>query len=74
MFRVIYIFLILSFFSPAFSSIKEDIISQMKLTKNLSFNFTQTINDKEENGKCVVEYPKKIFCEYDGSKKKNYCF
>ena len=70
MFRILYIFLILSFFSPAFSSIKENIISQMKLTKNLSFNFTQTINDKEENGKCVVEYPKKIFCEYDGSKKK----
>tara|TARA_Y100001970_G_scaffold281025_1_gene390988 strand:- start:1371 stop:1925 length:555 start_codon:yes stop_codon:yes gene_type:complete len=70
MIKILYIFLILSFCSSAFSSIKEDIISQMKLTKNLSFNFTQTINDKEENGKCIVEYPKKIFCEYDGSKKK----
>ena len=70
MFRILYIFLILSFFSPAFSSIKENIISQMKLTKNLSFNFTQTINDKEESGKCIIEYPKKIFCKYNGSKQK----
>ena len=70
MFRIICVFFIINFFNTAYSSIKENIISQMKLTNNLSFNFTQTINDKEENGKCVVEYPKKIFCEYDGSKKK----
>ena len=70
MFRIFYIFFIFIFFNPAFSSIKEDIISQMELTKNLSFNFTQTINDKEESGKCIIEYPKKIFCKYNGSKQK----
>ena len=44
----------------------------MKLTKNLSFSFVQTINDKNENGKCVIKYPKKIWCEYeyDNSNKK----
>ena len=70
MFRVLIIFLVLSFYNPVFSSIKEQIISQMQLTNNLSFNFVQTINSKNENGKCVIEYPKKIWCEYDGSNNK----
>ena len=55
---------------PASSSPKDNIISQMKLTNNLSFNFVQTINDKSEDGKCIVEYPKKIFCEYNKTNKK----
>ncbi|MDC3403856.1 outer-membrane lipoprotein carrier protein LolA [Candidatus Pelagibacter sp.] len=42
----------------------------MKNTNNLSFNFTQTINDKSENGMCVLEYPKKIWCKYSGTNKK----
>ena len=42
----------------------------MKITNNLSFNFIQTINDKNENGKCIIKYPKKIWCEYDNSNKK----
>ena len=42
----------------------------MQLTNNLSFNFIQTIGDKNENGKCVIKYPKKIFCKYNGSNKK----
>ena len=48
MFRILIIFFILNFYN-AFSS-KRKIISQMKLTNNLSFNFIQTINDKNENG------------------------
>ena len=42
----------------------------MKSTNNLSFNFIQTVNDKSENGMCVLEYPRKIWCEYSGSNKK----
>jgi len=42
----------------------------MKLTNNLSFNFIQTIDDKNEDGKCIIEYPKKIFCEYSNPGKK----
>ena len=49
---------------------KEDIISKMQITNNLSFNFVQTINEKSENGTCILEYPKKIYCEYDGVNKK----
>ena len=69
MFRVTVIFL-LSFYSPAFSSAKEKIISQMKLTNILSFNFIQTIDKKDENGSCIIKYSKKIFCIYDNSSKK----
>jgi len=70
MFRVLILFFILNFYNPVFSSIKEKIISQMQLTNNLSFNFIQTIDNKNENGKCVIEYPKKIWCVYGGSNKK----
>ena len=70
MFRVLIIFFILNFYNPVFSSTKEKIISQLQLTNNLSFNFIQTINNKNENGKCIIEYPKKIWCEYDNSNKK----
>ena len=71
MFRILIIFFVLNFFSPVFSSTKEKIISQMKDTNNLSFNFVQTINEKKESGKCIIKYPKKIWCKYDNSNKKN---
>jgi len=70
MLRFLTILFILNFYNPAFSSVKEKIISQIKLTNILSFNFTQTIAEKNENGYCVIKYPKKIFCEYIGSNKK----
>ena len=70
MFRILIIFFILNLYSPVFSSIKEKIITQMKLTNDLSFNFIQTINSKNENGKCIIKYPKKIWCEYENSNKK----
>ena len=60
----------LNFYGPVLSSTKEKIISQMKFANNLSFNFVQSINDKKENGKCIIEYPKKIWCEYENSNKK----
>ena len=70
MLRVIIILLFFSFYLPANSLPKDKIISQMKITNNLSFNFLQTINDKSEDGKCIIEYPKKIFCEYENPSKK----
>ena len=70
MLRVLIIFFILNFYNPVFSSTKEKIISQMQLTNNLSFNFIQTIDNKNENGKCIIKYPKKIWCKYNNYKKK----
>ena len=63
--RVVAIFILLNFYDSALASVKEDLILKMQITNNLSFNFIQTINDKRESGKCILEYPKKIYCEYD---------
>ena len=68
--RILIIFILLNFYNPALPSMKEDIIAKMKSTNNLSFNFIQTVDDKSENGMCVLEYPGKIWCEYSGSNKK----
>jgi outer membrane lipoprotein-sorting protein len=70
MFKILIIFFILNFYNVALSSIKEKIINKMYLTNNLSFDFIQTIEDQTEHGKCVIKYPKKIFCEYQNSNKK----
>tara|TARA_B100000941_G_C28348922_1_gene470775 strand:+ start:21 stop:575 length:555 start_codon:yes stop_codon:yes gene_type:complete len=56
------IFFLITF--ESFSSIKEDIIIKLKKIDNLEFNFTQTINGKDEKGKCIISYPKKIKCKY----------
>ena len=56
--------------SKSFAEIKENIIQKLKVAKNISFNFEQNINGKIENGNCVIQYPKKIYCEYKLSNKK----
>ena len=52
------------------ASIKDNIINKLKDIENISFNFEQNINGKIENGNCIIEYPKKIFCRYDLSNQK----
>jgi len=67
-----YLFIII-YFSLIISSSannKENIINNLKKTKNINFDFEQNINEKIEKGNCVIEYPKKIFCEYSGSNNK----
>ena len=66
-------FLIIIFFFLTLNSnadVKEKIITNLNDTKNLNFEFEQNINGKIEKGNCVIEYPKKIYCEYDLSNKK----
>ena len=49
---------------------KTQIIENLEKIKNLSFKFEQNINGKVENGSCIIEYPKKIFCKYNLSNQK----
>ena len=49
----------------AAASIKENIINKFQNIENISFKFEQNINGRIENGDCVIEYPKKIYCKYD---------
>ena len=67
------IFLILFFIlltNEVSASIKENIIYNLKNVENLTFKFEQNINGKTENGECIVQYPKKIFCKYNLKNKK----
>ena len=65
-----FLIIFLFFVNESSASIKNDIVKKLSLINNISFNFEQNINDKIEKGKCILEYPKKIFCEYDLSNKK----
>ena len=70
MFRYVYFLFFLLITSNCFANNKENIIANLKSTQNFNFDFEQNINGKIEKGNCVIEYPKKIYCEYDLSNKK----
>ncbi len=58
------------FFNDVLASEKGNIIQNLKNINNLTFKFEQNINGKLEDGKCTIEYPKKIFCKYNLANKK----
>ena len=62
--------LILSFLNSVQAGLKEEIIQNLEITNNISFNFEQNIDGKKEKGNCIVQYPKKIYCYYDNINKK----
>jgi outer membrane lipoprotein-sorting protein len=68
--KILLIFFIINLNNFSLGSIKESIINNLQNTNNLSFNFKQNINGKIEKGNCVIEYPKKIFCNYDNANNK----
>ena len=68
--KIIFIFLLTTIFSESKATIKDEIILKLEKTNNLLFNFKQTINEKTEDGHCILEYPKKIFCSYNNANKK----
>ena len=68
--KIIIFFLFFNFFFPLKASIKENIILNLQKIDNLTFNFKQKIDEKIEEGKCIIQYPKKIYCTYDNFKKK----
>jgi len=70
MIKKILIIFFLFFFSNASAFYKEQIIREFKKINNLAFDFEQKIGEKEEKGSCVIEYPKKIFCNYKKSNNK----
>ena len=52
------------------ASTKENIILNFKKIENISFKFKQTINEKTEEGNCIIQYPKKINCKYNNKREK----
>jgi outer membrane lipoprotein-sorting protein len=49
---------------------KNKIIENLRKINSLQFNFTQISSDGQENGSCILIYPKKMRCIYDEQKKK----
>ena len=68
--KIIFFFSFFIFFNSLNATIKEQIILNLEKTNNLTFNFKQTIDDKSEEGSCIIEYPKKIYCLYNNFNKK----
>ena len=70
--KVIIFIILLNFFFilNVKASIKNSIISKFETVNNLSFKFKQNINEKIETGNCIIQYPKKIYCEYNNFNKK----
>ena len=68
--KIILIFFFLSFFNYSYGSNEIEIINNFKKINNISFDFKQNINDKTEKGNCIIQYPNKMYCNYDNLKKK----
>ena len=56
--------IIILFLCEARANEKEKIILKFEKIENLSFDFEQNVNGKIEEGKCIIKYEKKIYCEY----------
>ena len=64
MFKYFFIFIFIILLSNTHASNKDKIIENLKNTENLNFKFEQNINGRIENGNCIIQYPKKIYCKY----------
>ena len=69
MFRVLFLICLISLSSEVNANNKDQIINKLKNTSNLNFDFEQNINGKIEFGNCTIQYPKKMFCDYDKKNK-----
>ena len=67
--RLFIIFYFPFFILKANANNKEKIVTNLKNTSNLSFKFEQNINGEIENGHCILEYPKKMYCSYEKNNK-----
>ena len=57
--------------SSAYADIQKDLINKITSIRTLSFNFKQTIAEKEEIGKCTIKYPLLMRCDYQNLKQKS---
>ena len=69
MLRVLFLVCLICLSSKVNANNKDQIINKLKNTLNLNFDFEQNINGKIEFGNCTIQYPKKMFCDYDKKNK-----
>ena len=65
---ILTIFILFSF--KLVASEKDKIITQLHSLNSLEFSFVQLINEKAEEGSCLLEFPGKLKCKYFDDKKK----
>ena len=70
MVKYLYLLFFLFFITTSNANNTDSIINNLKNIENINFKFEQNVNKKIEKGNCIVQYPKKIFCEYTGTKDK----
>jgi len=66
-------FLVLLFISFSFSlsaNQKDQIVTQLNNLNSLEFTFDQLVNEKLEQGSCLLKFPGKLKCEYFDNKQK----
>jgi len=68
--NILIIFFLFYLTNPLQAALKDQIILNLKKTKNFTFDFKQTIGKKTEEGNCIIKYPKKIYCSYNNLNKK----
>ena len=49
---------------------KDQIVKKLNNLNSLKFTFDQVVNDKNEKGSCLLEFPGKLKCDYFDDKKK----
>ena len=69
MFRILLIFFFTFYIFHSKADNRDKIIKNLNNTSNFSFEFEQNINGEIENGNCIIEYPKKMYCAYDKNNK-----
>jgi len=58
------------FANNSFADLQKEIINEITGTRTLSFDFKQTIADKQEFGNCLIKYPLLMKCNYQNTKQK----
>ena len=68
-FILFFIFFLFFFTGYSQANFKDKLISKLKTTDTLYFDFIQTIGKKEEVGNCHIKYPLLMKCDYPKKKK-----
>ena len=69
-YRIFLVNLIILFSFNLNANEKSNILAQLEDLNSLEFTFNQVINDKIEDGNCLLEFPGKLKCNYFDDKQK----
>ena len=67
---ILILFFFISFYKYSYSNEIQKIIQKLEETKNLKFDFIQTLDKSIETGNCILEFPNKFLCHYSELNKK----